>query len=84
MIFINFFRFYLAREAPKLTGSVLPKTNGFAQNRSGKSVKLIGFGQNRSGKSVKPIDLPEFHSVYRSNSNFSTFCILYSTNFIGF
>jgi hypothetical protein len=26
MIFIDFFRFFLSREAPKSTGSVLPKT----------------------------------------------------------
>jgi hypothetical protein len=35
MIFINFFRFYLAREAPKPTRSVLPKTGPVnRQNRS--------------------------------------------------
>jgi hypothetical protein len=48
MIFIDFSRFFLPREAPKPA-------------------------QNRSGKPVKPVSLSEIHSVYRSDSSFSTF-----------
>jgi hypothetical protein len=42
----------------KKIGTQSPKTNG------------IGFAQNRSGK---PVGLPEFHLVFHSHSNFSTF-----------